>query len=145
MDTAHCISCNTDKPLDNFYVLLQGEKKYYTKRCIPCHSQYNHEKYEMGKRQDPNYIEKRYGNYKRQRQNKMMEFLKDKYCIDCGESNPIVLDFDHKDPTTKKERVSAIMSNWTVIMEEIEKCEIRCGNCHRIKTIKEREYYNGDI
>ena len=62
-------------------------------------------------------------------------------CIDCGESNPLVLDFDH----VKGDKILAIsdMSNKAYcidkISEEMEKCEVRCANCHRIITEKRRD------
>ena len=62
-------------------------------------------------------------------------------CIDCGENNPLVLDFDH----VKGDKILAIsdMSNKAYcidkISEEMEKCEVRCANCHRIITEKRRD------
>ena len=57
-------------------------------------------------------------------------------CTDCGESNPVVLDFDHV--RGKKIRAIADMvGNYysiETIKKEIRKCEIRCSNCHRKKT-----------
>jgi hypothetical protein len=59
-------------------------------------------------------------------------------CIDCGENNPLVLDFDH----VKGDKILAIsdMSNKAycidTISKEMEKCEVRCANCHRIATHK---------
>jgi hypothetical protein len=58
-------------------------------------------------------------------------------CIDCGQNNPIVLDFDHQ--RDKRLRVSTMRaSGWTLltIVKEIEKCELRCANCHRIRHCK---------
>ena len=61
-------------------------------------------------------------------------------CIDCGESNPLVLDFDH----VKGDKILAIsdMSNRAygieAIAEEMDKCEVRCANCHRIITDKRK-------
>tara|TARA_R110000751_G_scaffold140401_1_gene244084 strand:- start:216 stop:587 length:372 start_codon:yes stop_codon:yes gene_type:complete len=62
-------------------------------------------------------------------------------CIDCGENNPLVLDFDH----VRGDKVLAIsdMVNRAYginsISEEMEKCEVRCANCHRIITEKRRD------
>ena len=56
-------------------------------------------------------------------------------CTDCGESNPIVLDFDHL--KYKKYNVSRMIHDgfsWKAIKKEIEKCEVVCANCHRIRT-----------
>lgn len=57
-------------------------------------------------------------------------------CVDCGEGNPVVLDFDHV-RGEKRGNVSD-MVRWSYsiksIKEEIRKCEVRCANCHRKKT-----------
>jgi hypothetical protein len=53
-------------------------------------------------------------------------------CIDCGESDSLVLEFDHVG--TKRENVSRLAwsgSSLATIDAEIAKCEIRCANCHR--------------
>ena len=51
-----------------------------------------------------------------------------------------VLDFDHIDPKTKAFNVSDCvrrgMSRKTVLAE-IQKCQVLCANCHRIKTFEE--------
>ena len=60
-------------------------------------------------------------------------------CIDCGyKENPAALQFDHIDPSTKLFRIAAASSKrWEVILAEIMKCEIRCANCHAVKTQRE--------
>jgi len=68
---------------------------------------------------------------------KLLEFLSEKKCIDCGEKDPIVLDFDHVNANVKFKSISRMMSghySWQSLMTEIKKCEIRCANCHRRKT-----------
>ncbi len=67
----------------------------------------------------------------------LLAHLTGKACIDCGETDPIVLDFDHKDPALKFKSISSMLSghySWKTILSEIEKCDIRCANCHRRKT-----------
>ena len=57
-------------------------------------------------------------------------------CMDCGlRYPPYVMDFDHRDPTTKHRQVSE-MSTWSLesIQTEIDKCDLVCANCHRERT-----------
>ena len=68
---------------------------------------------------------------------KLLVFLSMKSCLDCGEKDPVVLDFDHRDQSTKFKSISQMLSghySWNSLMKEIEKCEIRCANCHRRRT-----------
>jgi len=65
----------------------------------------------------------------------IFEYLKSHPCTDCGESDVIVLDFDHQ--RDKKHAISQLITSnksWDYISLEIEKCEVRCANCHRRKT-----------
>ena len=54
-------------------------------------------------------------------------------CAECGESNPVVLDFHHKIPTEKSFRISQASMNRVTeeqLRLEIDKCIILCANCH---------------
>ena len=55
-------------------------------------------------------------------------------CIDCGyNTHAAALDFDHKE--NKMFNIgNSIGYNMKRVMKEIEKCEIRCANCHRVAT-----------
>lgn len=59
-------------------------------------------------------------------------------CIDCGyRANACALEFDHVRGVKVKE-----VSSFTSIeaaLKEIEKCEVRCANCHRIITANRRD------
>lgn len=77
---------------------------------------------------------------------KMMEFYKDHPCVDCGETDPRVLDFDHIH--NKKHNVSTLLRkeySWNSILEEAEKCEVRCANCHRKKTAIDQNHYTNRL
>ncbi len=76
------------------------------------------------------------------------DLLKNCSCIDCGIKNPVVLDFDHKDGSDKKHEVSKMVHDgysWDNIVAEINKCEVRCANCHRIKTANDQNWYKNMI
>lgn len=71
------------------------------------------------------------------------EYLSSHPCVDCGESNPNVLEFDHVRGKKKKTLSLLIGEGYSLvaIQEELAKCEVRCANCHRIKTAKERGWF----
>ena len=78
---------------------------------------------------------------------KIWNYLKDNPCIECGECDPIVLEFDHV-KGKKKSNVSNLLGNgccWQSIEVEIEKCEVRCANCHRRKTAQQFGWYNSVV
>jgi transcription elongation factor Elf1 len=61
-------------------------------------------------------------------------------CVDCGERDPVVLEFDHV-RGSKRDIVSRMLytgCTWSAIDAEIGKCEVRCANCHRRVTDKRR-------
>lgn len=74
-------------------------------------------------------------------QEKIFEYLLNHSCVDCGEKNPLVLDFDHI--SNKKFGISYMISNcsWESIVIEIKKCEVRCKKCHSIKTHRDQNSY----
>lgn len=61
-------------------------------------------------------------------------------CMDCGILYPpYVMDFDHRNGKDKLKEVSKLVNNMLSIeniMKEIEKCDLVCANCHRIRTHK---------
>ena len=70
----------------------------------------------------------------------LLDYLSNQSCVDCGESDPIVLDFDHKSSDNKFKTVAKMLSghySWNSVMSEIDKCDVRCANCHRRRTYKQ--------
>jgi hypothetical protein len=70
----------------------------------------------------------------------MWKILIKSSCIDCGENDPIVLEFDHLPGCEKKfeigRAVASSTRSWKQIQQEIDKCEIVCANCHKRRTSK---------
>lgn len=61
-------------------------------------------------------------------------------CVDCGETDPRCLDFDHRDPKTKLKGVATLVVcgiKLERVIAEVAKCDVRCANCHRKKTLGE--------
>ncbi len=62
-------------------------------------------------------------------------------CMDCESIFPFcVMDFDHRPEEVKKFILSANTSNRATperlakVMKEIDKCDLVCANCHRVRT-----------
>ena len=66
-------------------------------------------------------------------------YLSTKQCVDCGESDVVVLELDHVRGAKLGEisRMIATNRNLEVIRQELQKCEVRCANCHRRKTARQ--------
>lgn len=66
----------------------------------------------------------------------VISYLREHPCVDCGESDGIVLEFDHV--RGKKEyNISYMISHKTsdkTLVDEIAKCDVVCANCHRRRT-----------
>jgi len=57
-------------------------------------------------------------------------------CVDCGYcAHPAALDFDHIEAKTI---LVSFCKSIKAADKEIAKCEVRCANCHRIKTWQRR-------
>lgn len=89
--------------------------------------------------------------YQRDIQKKITKFVldlkRDSFCADCnfsGKKCPSVLDFDHV-RSVKNFNVSEFKhhtNSFKKVKQEIEKCEIVCANCHRIRTAKRKSRYS---
>ncbi len=65
--------------------------------------------------------------------------FKDGPCVDCGVKYPsYVMDFDHRDSKTKLTNINQMIHlhsySKNKILKEIQKCDLVCANCHRIRT-----------
>jgi hypothetical protein len=140
MTTKKCTSCKVEKLLEEF---AKKSKNRLHSRCKECVKIYVREHYLKNKEY---YIDKAQQHNKRYRKDGrqfIWDYLKEHPCVDCGEKDPIVLEFDHfKD----KEYTISNMVHKSIsikkIQSEIDKCEIRCANCHRRKTAKQLNWYS---
>jgi len=139
-----CKKCEIKKQEDDFYF---RNKKLNKRRseCKVCSEQSRKSKEHYEKYKDEYKIRriKRQTKLLNENRNSMMSYLNDNPCVDCGENDPIVLEFDHLVRSEKKYTISSMMRDftWTQILVEIDKCEVRCANCHRRRTAKQLGWY----
>jgi hypothetical protein len=65
-------------------------------------------------------------------------------CIDCGESRIACLQFDHRIPSEKRYTIGLAIKNRVAVatlQKEIDKCDVRCANCHAIRTAYDQGWY----
>jgi L-lysine 2,3-aminomutase len=135
MITKKCTKCKIEKELKNF------NKKYKNRlnsRCKECVRESVKKHYLNNKEYYINKALKHNKKYKLINKQFVWNFLKTHPCVDCNESDPIVLEFDHL--KEKNNDISSMISqsySLETIKKEIEKCEVRCANCHRRKTAKQ--------
>lgn len=77
----------------------------------------------------------------------LFEYLKNKSCKECGETNQLLFDFHHKNPKDKKAKIAHLINRacWKLVLEEIEKCEILCCVCHRLYHLKETNNFRYNL
>ena len=132
MGEKRCCTCGEIKPLDEFNRLSKA-KDGRQPRCRQCHKDWH----AANKERHNAMIHARTRRLRLELATRIVEYLRAHPCVDCGESNPLVLEFDHL--RDKIDNVSSLvrrLSNWAAIEAEIEKCEVVCANCHRIRTAK---------
>lgn len=138
-----CPQCKTRKNIEKEFHKNKSRLDGHQNLCKKCRNNYtnkwqkqNHIKLKLKKRLDKL-------NLKRRNQQYVFSYLKLNPCIDCGESDPIVLEFDHVRGNKLYSIVKMISNGMSVkkLEIEIQKCEVRCANCHRRKTAKERDYF----
>jgi hypothetical protein len=112
--------------------------------CKVCSRQYGRDHYV---RNTKYYVDKataRKGVAWRTLTQQVLKYLHIHPCVDCGETDPIVLEFDHSDPATKEWNVAHMIQRrhaWSTIALEIAKCDVRCANCHRRRTARQFDWY----
>ena len=73
----------------------------------------------------------------------IVSYLLEHPCVDCGEKDIVVLQFDHV-RGKKRYEISVMIRGgypWSEILKEIAKCEIRCANDHVRRTSKVQKSY----
>ena len=149
-ETKTCTKCNEEKSVEQFSWKNKKKQKRRT-MCKACHSAYRRQHYldnqEMYKEKARRWNDENQDAYREKMRRHTFEYLLNHPCVDCGETNPIALQFDHV-RGVKIAPVSVLLSTTISLKrlkEEIAKCEVRCANCHQIKTAKEGSWHIIDL
>jgi hypothetical protein len=67
----------------------------------------------------------------------VLRYLVEHPCTDCGEHDPVVLEFDHVgEKTATIARLVSDGAELGILADEISRCEVVCVNCHRRRTAR---------
>jgi hypothetical protein len=134
--TKYCYYCKQNKPVDEFH---KATSKYKQKKdiCKPCQSIKGKNYYIKNK----DSILARSAKINQRNRELYLNYLLTHPCVDCGESDPVVLEADHVGD--KSYDVSRMIQGWSWnrILQELKKCEIVCANCHRRRTAKSQGWF----
>jgi hypothetical protein len=141
LEVQECSHCKEKKPLDDFH--KNPRKKLGVNIiCKSCWKIYHHEHY---LKNIDKYKERANANreiYREKARAIVLKYLENG-CIDCGERRIVVLEFDHRE--NKKCCISKLLAGRTrkiePLIEELEKCDVRCANCHRVKTARDFNWW----
>ena len=128
-----CGRCAESKEISNFNWRRRG-KGQYDNYCRPCRAAYKREHYLKNR---DRYIEqaiRRRAALAVERYSYLVEFFKSNPCMDCGETDPVVLEFDHLGEKLFDIGQGIRDRNWQSLLDEMAKCEVVCANCHRKRT-----------
>ena len=139
--TKRCSRCRETKPVSEFSI-KNKKTGVLTAWCRECRRAYGREHYRQNR--SPYLMRRR--EWRREERPRIVaavaDYLGTHPCVDCGERDILLLDFDHRDPATKVAPVSRMMhgASMSAVLAEIAKCDVRCGNCHRTKTATQRNW-----
>jgi hypothetical protein len=146
-----CTKCFEHKPIEDFpwKNRLIGKRHAVCKECMAKRSnEWYHDNKEW---HIQNVTEHRLADRERA-QNFALNYLLTHPCVGpdgqgCPyqETDPQVLEFDHV-RGKKKDNIATLIRNGATparLQEEFDKCEVRCANCHRRKTVKEKGWRRG--
>lgn len=140
-----CSTCKESKPEEDFNWKVRDIKR--STICKLCHKDYRHKHYLDNRIK---YITKARvyqsinGRAHSQQQIYAYEYLLHNFCVDCGENNPILLQYDHKNPELKNFSISTGIKegrSLQEIIEEIKLCDVRCVRCHTLRTSEQFNWH----
>lgn len=129
-----CKRCNETKSLSEFHknsAKLDGVQT----SCKSCRKKENAVHYSKTKEQ---HVDKRKTSalaILNANRRVVYDYLNSHPCIDCGNTDWRVLEFDHV-RDAKEFNISSLIGGYKKerLLAEMEKCDVRCANCHRLVT-----------
>jgi hypothetical protein len=131
-----CSRCKIEKALEDFpsrKIARDGKASW----CSACFKEnWRQRYYDNHDLSKERHAESR-NRLRNEKARRVYDYLLTHPCVDCGERDPVVLEFDHRPGVAKFESVTQMVidnASWANIFAEMQKCEVCCANCHRRRT-----------
>jgi hypothetical protein len=138
-----CARCGVTKPLDEFF-FRDRQRLRPQVWCKVCTNSYKRGWYQQNRERHTRISDAAKRRRITANLRQLRDYLTSHPCVDCGECDPVVLEFDHV-RGDKVANVSKMVRDrpWSAILQELEKCEVRCANCHRRRTARQFGWHTG--
>lgn len=135
MERRRCGACKKNRLL-KFFAARNKQAGTYQAWCRDCRSSYDQVRYNSSDEQKR--IRRKNDRIRERNAKFICDYLLAHPCVECDESDPLVLDFDHVRGDKRFNVSTAVRNCYSLetISTEIAKCDIRCASCHRRKTAK---------
>ena|ERR1051326_7363702 len=149
-----CTLCNAVYPNTRKYFGWKIKRKRILQReCLNCHEArrqnlYRNKQYRIFiKAQNVVYSRRRRVSQLKRLRGYIYFYLMAHPCVDCGTDDIRVLEFDHVRGKKKYNIAHLLCTTFSLatLKKEITKCDVRCANCHRIKTNERHKWWRANM
>lgn len=137
-----CTKCKISKELSAFNKRSQSSDGLQT-WCKECNRLRSQQYYAANRDHHIKVIKAQSKVYAERNRQFVFEWLTTHPCVDCRESDPIVLEFDHVRGIKRGNLSNMVhdVCSLPVLRREIDKCDVVCANCHRRRTATRQGNY----
>lgn len=138
-----CSGCGQERDTERDFAWKNKAEGTRQRWCKFCQAAANSRHYQNNKQLYLDHALTRNTQVNTENKQRLYAYLSSHPCVDCGETDIRVLEFDHV-RGNKSASITNLLKNvtsWKVIEAEIAKCEVRCANCHRLKTLERGKWW----
>jgi len=138
-----CPGCGQERDTERDFAWKNKAKGTRQRWCKYCQAEANRTHYQNNKQVYLDRATTRNARVNTENKQRLYAYLSSHPCVDCGQTDIRVLEFDHirGDKTLDIAKLLDRAISWSTIETEIAKCEVRCANCHRLKTMERGKWW----
>jgi len=142
-----CTICGEERDAEKDFNWKYSARGIRQTRCKACQSQVGKQHYKNNKQSYLDRARIRGNQVIADNQSRLSAHLASHPCIDCGHTDIRILEFDHVrgNKSGHVSRMVGLGYSWTTIEAELAKCDVRCANCHRIKTSTQSGFWRSQM